>query len=133
VPTRRVWRYKPRVEPLTEFQWRFFLSKTVEDFNQLASSTEPGDSAEFFMLFYADSWREIYEAHGAEIENQWRARGWSRKMRKFVMTRFLDRGITLRHDAESERRMNLWREWSAREGWRSENWTDYLHRIEGKK
>ena len=131
MPTRRVWRFKERVKPLTEFQWRFFLVQDVAGFDCLAE--RGGDDAgEFWFLYYYDGWREIFAAHRQEIEAEWRRRGWSAKQRKFVLTPYLQRGLTLRHDAESDARLALWEEWREIEGWKTETFEEYLERNKGK-
>ena len=132
MPTRRIWRLRTRVEPLTEFQWRFFLVQDVAAFDRLAESGGD-DAAQFWFLYYYDRWREVFAAHRREIEAEWRRRGWSEKQRKFVLTPYLQRGITLRHDAESDAQLALWEEWREIEGWKTETFEQYLERNRWKK
>jgi hypothetical protein len=105
VPTRRVWRYKPRTEPLTGGQWSFFLVRSKAGFDRLYDTIDGG---EFFMLYYADDWKQVYAAHRDEIDAEWNRRGWTPAQRKFVMTPYLQRGFSLAHDIEREKRMGLW-------------------------
>jgi hypothetical protein len=125
MPTRRIWRYKTRVDPLTVLQWAFFLVQDVAGFDRLF---ETGDSGQFFYLYYADGWKEVFAAHREEIEKEWARRSWSKKQREFVLMLYLQRRITLKHDAERERRMALWRVWNDSKGWKTENWQEYLNR-----
>jgi len=130
VPTRRVWRYKPRSEPLTAFQWRFFLVEDVAGFDRLAAC-DGDDASQFFMLYYADYWHEVYAAHREEIEGEWRRRSWTRKQKRFVMTPYYERHITLLHDAESEKSDALWMEWS--KGKRTESFEQYSDRMRAEE
>jgi hypothetical protein len=52
VPTRRVWRYKPRVEPLTPTEWAFFMVRDKEGFDRI---WEKHDGGGLFFLYYADT------------------------------------------------------------------------------
>lgn len=131
MPPRRVFRRKQRTAPLTEFVWKFFLSQSVADFDRLAA--DPDNSSAFFFLYYDDRWKEVYAAHRAEIEAEWRRRRWTRKQKQFVMTDYNHRHINLEHDVRRERELKLWQEWSAREGWRTETWAQYLSRLERKR
>ena len=56
MPTRRVWRYKQRAEPLTAGQWAFFMVRNKAGFDRLYEKIEGG---EFFFLYYADDWRKF--------------------------------------------------------------------------
>jgi hypothetical protein len=131
MPTRRIWRYKPRTEPLTAFQWAFFLVQDIAGFDRLAAR-EGDDAAQFFMMYYADGWREVYAAHREAIEAEWRERGWTQKRKRFVMTPYFERGLTLKHDAARAERMELWDRWTKSEGWKTETWQQYLDRECGK-
>ena len=91
------------------------------------------DAAWFWFLYYYDGWRGIFAAHHPEIEAEWRRRGWSAKQRKFVLTPYLQRGITLRRDAESDARLALRQEWREIEGWKTETLEQYLERNRRKK
>jgi hypothetical protein len=110
VPTRRVWRYKPRAEPLTAGQWAFFLVRNKAGFDRVSDTI---DSGEFFFLYYADHWREVYAAHCDEIDAEWNRRGWTQSQRKFVMTGYFQRGFHLAHDVAREKKMELWRRFEA--------------------
>ena len=121
MPTRRVWRYKPRAEPLTAGQWAFFMVRNKAGFDRLYEKTDGG---EFYFLYYADHWREVYAAHREEIEAEWNRRGWTPAQRKFVMTGYFQRGFQLAHDIASEKKMELWRRFEA-EG-RPGSFMDYL-------
>lgn len=103
MPTRRVWRYKARVAPLTPMQWRFFLCKDVTEFDRL-NTNEIDTTGEFFWLYWVDHWRECYAEHKEEIEAEWRRRGWTEKEKAFVMTPYRERGIVLARDREREER-----------------------------
>ena len=63
----------------------------------------------FFELYYNDGWKHVYAMHCAEIEAEWRRRGWGRRQRRFVMTDYYKRGITLAHDARRERELKCGR------------------------
>jgi hypothetical protein len=117
---------------MTKFQWEFFLAQDVAGFDRLAER-QGDDAAEFFNLFYADGWRGLYAAHAQEIEAEWRRRDWSRQQRKFILTGYFERHITLRHDAESELKMRWWHEWRGCEGWKTETFPQYLERMQKKE
>jgi hypothetical protein len=128
MPPRRIFRRKQPTQPMTEFRWRFFLAQSVADFDHLAAA-EGADGSEFFMLYYDDGWRDVYAQHQAEIEAAWRTRHWTRQQKHFVMTPYLERGLTLAHDARSEQEAELWREFQANEGWKtSESFAEYRDR-----
>jgi hypothetical protein len=129
VPTRRVWRYKARVSAMTKFEWEFFLVQDVAGFDRLAER-QGEEGSMFFELYYNDGWKHVYAMHRAEIEAERRHRGWGRRQRRFVMTGYYDRGITLAHDARREREMKFWQEWRAAEGWKSETFAQYLERMQ---
>jgi len=132
MPTRRVWRFKERVKPLTEFQWRFFLVQDVAGFDRLADRGGD-DAAAFWFLYYYDGWREVFAAHRREIEAEWRRRGWSAKQREFVLTPYVQRDLTLRQDDERNARHALWQEWEQIEGWKTETLEQYLERNRREK
>jgi hypothetical protein len=131
MPTRRIWRYRQRVKPLTAFQWAFFLVQDIAGFDRLAE-VQGDDAGEFFVLYYADGWKKTYSQHQEEIEAEWRKRGWTQRQRRFVMTAYRERGFVLEHDRRSEREMVWWREWSAAEGWKTEPFPQYLERMHRK-
>jgi hypothetical protein len=133
MPPRRVFRRKGLREPMSAFIWRFFLAESVQDFDQLAAA-QGNDAAMFFCLYYDDHWRDVYQQHHAEIEREWQRRGWSRKQKQFVLTPYLERGVTLKHDADREQEMVWWHEWRGREGWLQESFPQYVARKkeEGK-
>jgi len=122
VPTRRVWRYKPRVEPMTELEWSFFLVRDRAGFDRIWEKEGGGG---LFMLYYADGWKEVYAAHRKEIEAEWNRRRWTQAHRKFVMTGYFDRGFRLAHDIESDRKLELWRRFEA-EGRIGGDFREYL-------
>jgi hypothetical protein len=74
MPTRRVWRYKARVAPLTSAEWAFFLAKDLAALERLSETA----GEQFFWLYYADGWRDCYAEHREEIDAEWR-RGWTAK------------------------------------------------------
>ena len=118
MPSRRIFRRKSPIQPMSAFIWRFFLIENIEDLDELAAVQ--GDEAEwFFLLYYMDGWRSIYAQHHEEIEQEWRRRGWSKKKKKFVLTDYRLRGFVLAHDRRRERESELWREWQRIEGWKS--------------
>jgi len=129
MPPRRIFRRKQRTEPLSPFIWRFFLAKSVQDFDQLAA-VEGDNAGVFFLLYYDDGWRDVYAQHREEIEAEWRHRRWTKTQRRFVMTPYLERGLTLKHDAEGELKMRWWHEWQACEGWKTESFVQYRERIQ---
>jgi hypothetical protein len=126
VPTRRIWRYKPRVEPITALEWAFFLVRDKTGFDRI---WENNDGGGLFMLYYADHWKQVYAAHREEIDAEWNRRGWTAAQRQFVLTPYMQRGYVLKHDAEREECMTLWSEWREREGWKTESFNAYLERI----
>jgi hypothetical protein len=133
MPTRRIFRRKQRSEPMTPFAWKFFMAQSVADFDVLAASTDSDDASQFFFLYYDDAWVRLYRDHRDEIEAEWRRRSWTREQKRFVMTPYRERHVTLRHDAERAERMELWKKWTTSEGWKTgETWQQYLAR-EGAK
>jgi hypothetical protein len=127
MPPRRIFRRKQRTEPMSPFIWRFFLAESVQDFDQLAA-VEGDNGGVFFLLYYDDGWRNVYAQHREEIEAEWSRRGWTRKQKQFVLTDYSKRGFVLAHDRRSEQKMAWWREWEAREGWKTESFLEYLER-----
>jgi len=119
MPPRRVFRRKQRTEPMSAFIWRFFLAESIQDFDRLAGA-EGDDGATFFFLYYDDHWRDVYAQHHEEIERAWRRKRWTQAQRRFVLTPYLERGLTLAHDALSEKEMKMWHEWERCEGWKTE-------------
>lgn len=107
MPTRRVWRYRPRKPPLTATEWAFFLAKDIADLDRLIEK----DGSGFFGLYYMDEWRDCYQDHREEIEREWSRRGWTEEQKRFVMTPYLERGYSLTHDRErAERRQRRLRQ-----------------------
>ena len=49
------------------------------------------------------------------------------------MTPYVQRGITLAHDASSDREMDCWHAWRAAEGWKTETFPEYLDRVEKER
>lgn len=96
MPSRRVFRLKARVEPLSRVQWMFFLAADVAGFERACADS----GAEFFVLYYMDGWRQCFAAHGEEIEAEWRKRGWTSKQKSFVLQVYADRDYRLPHDIE---------------------------------
>ena len=125
MPSRRLFHLKPKVSPLSPFEWSFFLCQNLAGFDQLFQQ----DGENFFWLYYADGWRECYRGHREEIDAEWGRRGWSRKQRKFVLTPYLERGIRLKHDIERAERAALRAEYQAAEGWKLEPWEQFLVRM----
>ena len=107
MPTRRVWRYKPRAEPLSELDWAFFMVRDKAGFDRI---WEKHDGGGLFMLYYADDWKQVYAAHREEIDAEWNRRGWTPAQRKFVMTPYFQRGFQLAHDVVRVKKMELWYE-----------------------
>jgi hypothetical protein len=129
MPQRRVFHRKQRTEPMSAFIWKFLLAQSGVDFDRLLAEAKGDDGEMFYHLFYSDGWKEIYAAHCSEIEAEWRKRGWSREQRRFVMTPYLERGLTLAHDRRKEQELELWQEWRARAGWKTEGFPEYLERL----
>jgi len=64
---------------------------------------------------------------------EWKRRGWTKQQKQFVMTPYVQRGITLAHDASSDREMDCWHAWRAAEGWKTETFPEYLDRVEKER
>src|SRR5437016_2726355 len=94
MPSNRTRRVKKRRAPMTEAEWMFFLAKSPADFEKARQA----DGGTFFMLHYRDGWAKVYAEHKREIDAEWRARGWTREEKRFVMTNYLARGYRLPHD-----------------------------------
>jgi hypothetical protein len=124
VPTRRVWRYKPRAEPMTELEWAFLMVRDKAGFDRIFEDQGGGG---LFMLYYADDWKRVYAEHREEIDAEWNRRGWTPAQRKFVMTGYYQRGFRLAHDIEREKKMELWNRFEA-EG-RPCSFLDYLQDL----
>ncbi len=117
--TRRARRVKARTQPLTDCQWRFFLSRSMEDFDQL-NETHP---EEFFVLFFQDGWRSVYAAHRETIEHEWGLRERTAEQKKFVLTEYLA-GDFLKNDRERHERLELFNAW--KKSGQHATWEDYL-------
>jgi hypothetical protein len=92
---------------MTPGQWAFVMVRDKAGFDRFWDI--PEDHGEFYFLYYRDGWREVYAAHGEEIEAEWKRRGWTQEQRRFVMTPYLKRGFRLAHDELRDRKFELWK------------------------
>jgi len=79
---------------MTKFEWEFFLVQDVTGFDRLAER-EGEEGSMFFELYYNDGWKHVYAMHRAEIEVEWRRRGWGRRQGLFVMTDYYKRASVI--------------------------------------
>ena len=86
---------------MTAGEWAFFMVRDKAGFDRLNEKIEGG---EFFFLYYADHWKEVYAAHRDEIEAEWNRRGWTPAQRKFVMTRLFASAVSALHTILSDKK-----------------------------
>jgi hypothetical protein len=71
--TYRPRRLKKAKTPMSPAAWRYFMApvNTSDDYHECAEEARTGSRRDFFGLYYANDWKELWRNHKVAIEAEW--------------------------------------------------------------